>query len=65
MSQLHVKHPYYGWNTNAGYGTKEHLEGIDANGVTIHHRRSFSPVRNYVEFGSTKIQGELDLLLEA
>ncbi len=65
MSSLHEAHPYYGWNTNAGYGTREHLDGIEAAGITTHHRRSFAPVRNYLEFGSVRIQGELDLALEA
>ncbi len=64
MAELHETHPYYGWGTNAGYGTKEHLNGIEANGVTSHHRRSFAPVRNYIEYGSINIQGELDLVLE-
>ena len=49
MEQLANKHPHYGWETNAGYGTKKHLEGIKNNGVTTHHRHSFAPVRNHVE----------------
>jgi ribonuclease HII len=45
MHDLHTKHPEYGWNTNSGYGSKTHMEAIEQHGVTIHHRRSFSPVR--------------------
>lgn len=45
MSALAEVHPGYGWERNAGYGTAEHLAGIAALGVTIHHRRSFRPVR--------------------
>lgn len=36
--------PHYGWETNAGYGTEYHLKALEIHGVTIHHRRSFSPV---------------------
>ncbi len=36
--------PHYGWATNAGYGTAEHLKALEIHGVTVHHRRSFAPV---------------------
>lgn len=44
MTDLAAKHPGYGWERNAGYGTKAHQEGLDRCGVTIHHRRSFKPI---------------------
>ncbi|MFI5234271.1 MAG: ribonuclease HII [Gemmatimonadales bacterium] len=44
MRHLALRHPGYGWETNAGYGTSEHLEGLRAHGATRHHRQSFSPV---------------------
>lgn len=37
-------YPGYGFGQNAGYGTKDHLAGLDCQGVTPIHRRSFSPV---------------------
>ncbi|MFA5581720.1 MAG: ribonuclease HII [Paracoccaceae bacterium] len=46
MGDLATVHPGYGWETNAGYGTKLHHEGLRALGVTPHHRRSFKPVHN-------------------
>lgn len=45
MQQLHIEFPYYGWDTNAGYGSAKHMAAIQQYGVTQHHRRSFSPVR--------------------
>lgn len=36
----------YGWATNMGYGTAEHLLGLKRHGTTPHHRRSFRPVHN-------------------
>ncbi len=44
MLRLHAQFPVYGWDHNAGYGTKEHLLAIQAHGITPHHRRSFAPV---------------------
>ena len=45
MARLHCRHPGYGWDTNAGYGTAAHLDAIARLGPTAHHRRSFAPVR--------------------
>ncbi len=46
MVGLAQQHPGYGWETNAGYGTKAHLEALQHLGPTPHHRRSFKPVHN-------------------
>lgn len=42
MLKLHKEYPYYGWDHNAGYPTKEHREGIAAHGLTPYHRRTFA-----------------------
>ena len=34
----------YGWHTNSGYGTKEHLKAIKKLGITKHHRKTFLPI---------------------
>ncbi|MGE0109084.1 MAG: ribonuclease HII [Bdellovibrionales bacterium] len=44
MAELAKTHPAYGWEKNAGYGTKIHMEGIEKFGITKWHRRSFAPV---------------------
>ena len=31
----------YGWNSNKGYGTKQHINAIKESGATSHHRHSF------------------------
>jgi ribonuclease HII len=46
MVTLAQQHPGYGWETNAGYPTKEHKTGLKSHGVTLHHRRTFAPVHN-------------------
>jgi len=46
MVDLAQQYPGYGWEKNAGYGTKLHMEGLTKFGVTPHHRRSFKPIHN-------------------
>lgn len=41
MKNLHLDFPHYGWDTNVGYPTKAHREGIAAFGLCEHHRKSF------------------------
>ena len=43
MSRLAARYPAFHWHTNMGYSTDEHLQGMDAVGVTRHHRLSFAP----------------------
>lgn len=47
MAGLALRHPGYGWERNAGYGTKAHREGLERLGITEHHRRSFKPIAAY------------------
>ena len=42
------EHPHYGWATNMGYGTAEHLAALREHGPTPLHRRSFAPVAQLV-----------------
>ncbi len=44
MVALAQQHPGYGWEKNAGYGTKQHISALNEIGVTQHHRRSFKPI---------------------
>lgn len=46
MVDLAQQHPGYGWEANAGYPTKAHLEALQTLGATPWHRRSFKPVHN-------------------
>ncbi len=45
MLQLAAAFPGYGWETNRGYGSREHLAALRRLGPTPHHRTSFAPVR--------------------
>lgn len=46
MWDLAQQYPDYGWDTNAGYGSKSHIAALQNLGPTPHHRRSFKPVHN-------------------
>lgn len=42
MIELHKEYPHFGWNTNVGYPTPQHFEGLQKHGFTQYHRRSFN-----------------------
>lgn len=46
MEQLDKEFPMYGFAQHAGYGTKQHLEALETFGPTIHHRKSFEPIKS-------------------
>ncbi|MEQ8815011.1 MAG: ribonuclease HII [Thalassobaculum sp.] len=49
MAELARRYPGYGWESNAGYGTPAHRDGLRRLGVTEHHRRSFAPIRALID----------------
>ena len=48
MRFLSHSFPDYNWSTNVGYGTKKHIEQIYKKGITIHHRKSFEPIKSLI-----------------
>ncbi len=59
MARLADDHPGFGWEHNAGYGTREHREALSRFGVTPQHRRSFRPVAAHLDPvpGRTEFRG--------
>ncbi len=55
MARLARRYPCYGWDRNAGYGVREHLETLRVVGVSPHHRRSFAPVSEILLQGTLPI----------
>jgi len=45
MMQLGLAHPGYGFERHMGYSVPEHFAALERLGPTVHHRRSFAPVR--------------------
>lgn len=42
MIRQHEQYPHYGWDTNVGYPTQRHFEGLKKHGITKLHRKSFN-----------------------
>jgi ribonuclease HII len=53
MVKLARRYRRYAWDSNKGYGTREHAEAIKKHGVCTHHRRSFSPIERAVRLLET------------
>ena len=49
MADYDKEYPGYDFAKNAGYGTKSHLQGLERNGVTPIHRKTFEPVKSMCE----------------
>ena len=48
MDRLHEQYPMYGFDKNAGYGTKQHLDALQRFGPIAEHRKSFEPIKSMV-----------------
>ncbi|WP_429949793.1 ribonuclease HII [Enterococcus sp. AZ170] len=46
MEDYAKKYPGYGFENNAGYGTKEHLLGLEQHGICTIHRKTFAPIKD-------------------
>lgn len=46
MKDFHKEYPAYGFLSNMGYGTKQHLDTLIEQGISPYHRKSYAPVRN-------------------
>ena len=49
LYELDEKYPMYDFKHNVGYPTKKHLEAIKEYGIIPEHRRSYGPVKEYIE----------------
>ena len=49
MRNLSARFPQYGWDKNAGYPTKSHLQAIDQYGINEHYRKSFGPIKERIK----------------
>ena len=48
MKKLSLRHQHFGWEKNAGYGTKLHIKNIYRLGPTRHHRKTFEPIKSLI-----------------
>ena len=49
MTALALESPGFGWEHNAGYGTRQHQEALARLGTTRHHRKSFAPIKKLLQ----------------
>lgn len=49
MDELDLEYPMYDFKNNKGYPTKKHVEAIMKYGIISKHRKTFSPVKEYVQ----------------
>ena len=49
MVSLDEQYPGYHWAQNKGYGVPAHREGLEAQGLSPEHRRTFAPIRRLLE----------------
>ena len=49
LIELDKKYPMYDFKHNKGYPTKKHLEAINQFGIIDLHRKSYAPVKEYLE----------------
>lgn len=55
LYDLDKKHPIYDFKNNKGYPTKKHLDAIDEFGIIDEHRRSYGPIKNYINYHKTRV----------
>ena len=49
MKELAGRYPYYGFEKNAGYGTKAHIDGLAGHGIINGvHRLSYRPIQEFL-----------------
>ena len=49
LYELDQKYPMYDFKNNVGYPTKKHLDALKKYGIIDEHRRSYGPVKDYLE----------------
>lgn len=49
LFELDKKYPMYNYKKNKGYPTKEHIEAINKYGIMDEYRKTYGPVKDYLE----------------
>ena len=49
MTEYAKNFPEWAFEKHKGYPTKKHIESIEQLGVTVIHRRTFSPVKKIID----------------
>ena len=49
MQEFDELYPGYDFSNNAGYGTPKHLEGLNKKGICPIHRKTFAPIKDFLQ----------------
>ena len=49
MQEFDELYPGYDFSNNAGYGTPKHLEGLRTKGICPIHRKTFAPIKDFLQ----------------
>ena len=49
MQEFDELYPGYNFSNNAGYGTPKHLEGLNKKGICPIHRKTFAPIKDFLQ----------------
>ena len=49
MQEFDELYPGYDFSNNAGYGTTKHLEGLNKKGICPIHRKTFAPIKDFLQ----------------
>lgn len=55
MKDMNIKYPNYNFDKHKGYGTKLHLENLEKFGPCEIHRKSYKPVKNFLDSPQMKL----------
>lgn len=51
LYEIDKKYPQYGFKSHKGYPTKKHLEAINKYGIIDGYRKTYGPIKKYLETG--------------
>lgn len=54
MYEIDKKYPNYDFKSHKGYPTKKHIEAIEKYGLIKGYRKTYGPIKNYLEKGCCK-----------
>ncbi len=49
MQKLHAQYPLYAWLNNKGYPVPKHINAIEKDGLSPHHRKTFAPCTKIIK----------------
>lgn len=58
LRELDARYPTFGFAAHKGYPTKNHKQAIASQGILPEHRRSYRPVRDYLQHQTSSVNSD-------